>query len=254
MIGDNDAYLINDYLDHNLSEKEIGMFEQRLENDSNFRLAASEQYEINHRLDIHEKQQKIEEWQQVLAATKQQNIPKRSKVKQMWQFAWQLAALLLLFVGMYFLWPNTTSNVSQQLAIEYWDKTAKFNHGANIRDTSGLPVPIAKNAYAHYHRKHYTEALQELEQIPRPLKPREQMLKGACYFQLQQHENCIKYFEAIVNGNTPLKDEAHWYLALSYLQANEITTARTLLEVIVNKQSWNSDKAKDLLKQLATKP
>ena len=71
-----------------------------------------------------------------------------------------------------------------------------------------------------------------------------QLAIGICQLELEQFENASQTFTSV---NNPLyKDQAQWYMAMTFLKQSDLTSARTILELI-EKGDFNYEKAQDLL-------
>lgn len=76
-----------------------------------------------------------------------------------------------------------------------------------------------------------------------------QFFKGLCLQKLNRHQEAIAMFKPLSEGNSSLKNDSHWYIALSYLYEEEFTPCRTYLNKISKKSSKHKD-AQYLLNKL----
>ena len=105
-----------------------------------------------------------------------------------------------------------------------------------------------KSAYEAFDQKKYSKTLEILNELS-PETNEVILLKGATYFQQKDSEKAIENFQKI-DSQTSENDEAKWYLALSYLQKNDIENARPILESIIQKKTWQHQKADEILREL----
>lgn len=76
--------------------------------------------------------------------------------------------------------------------------------------------------------------------------PKEQQLKlyrGICYLEMNETAKAEQDFKDIILFNEELADQAEWYLALTYLKAENLNDAREYFTRIANKKNSYSEKA-----------
>jgi tetratricopeptide (TPR) repeat protein len=97
----------------------------------------------------------------------------------------------------------------------------------------------------------YAEALPLLQNL-RNAQPDNQVLQlyeGICYLEMNRNAEAMVVFQAIANGNSALKGEGVWYLALSHWKNGDITTCKQVLQQIqVGSDRYNQ--AQQLLSDL----
>lgn len=72
---------------------------------------------------------------------------------------------------------------------------------------------------------------------------------GICKMELDQLQEAQQIFQTFANADVSLKDYADWYLALSYLKADDTQSCQKVLQEITPNSSLY-DKAQELLKKL----
>ncbi len=105
-----------------------------------------------------------------------------------------------------------------------------------------------------YNNKEYDKALSKL----RPLLEQNnankslKMIAGNCHYNLAQTKEAILQFKEVADSNDLLFGEvAKWYLALAYLQREDISKARSILTELANSpQADHQKEAEALLKKL----
>ena len=74
---------------------------------------------------------------------------------------------------------------------------------------------------------------------------------GLCYYNLNQSQMAIEQFHAVnASRFSNFKEEAEWYLVLSYLQSKQIEKAKSLLDLIIANNGFYAAQAKVELKKI----
>jgi lipopolysaccharide biosynthesis regulator YciM len=77
------------------------------------------------------------------------------------------------------------------------------------------------------------------------------MLYGASNFEEKNYPIAEQSFTKVINNNNNLYiEEAHWYLALCYIQTNEQSKAVKQLTLIKNSESIYNKDARKILKRI----
>ncbi len=256
MINDNDFSLIESYLDGSLTGNDRISFEKRIRAEEELKESLSLMIEMDIVLHEFDKNQQIEEWKNIIAT---EPLPKPTIIRrlvdirhsQVGQYALSIAAMLLLFVAIYFLVPTST-NSPEQLANHYWSETAQFSY-SNVSRGENLETVVEdtlEDIYNLHKTGNYTATLKAIEALP-TLDEKTILLKGSCYYNTDQIDNAITIFQKIVTSpNNYSVDEAKWYLALSYLKKGKTEKAQKELQEIVDKKLWNNVSAGELLKEI----
>ena len=76
------------------------------------------------------------------------------------------------------------------------------------------------------------------------------LYKGMCYLELKQYSKAEQIFNSLQNSDTLDKNKAYWYLALTSLKQEDITSTKKTLQLIIANSYYNHQKAKQLLAKL----
>ncbi|MFK7908298.1 MAG: tol-pal system YbgF family protein [Chitinophagales bacterium] len=255
MINDSDFSLIESYLDGTLAKNDRASFEKRIRVEDELKESLSLMMEMDIVLEEFDKNQQIEEWKNIITT---EPLPQPTLIRrlstirhtQAGQYALSIAAMLLLFVAIYFLVPNP-ANSPQQLANHYWSETAQFSYSNISRgENSEVVENSLEDIYTLHKTGDYTATLKAIEALP-TLDEKAILLKGSCYYNTNQADKAILAFQEITaSPNNYSVDEAKWYLALSYLKKGDTKQAQKKLQEIVNQKLWNNVSASKLLKKI----
>lgn len=107
-----------------------------------------------------------------------------------------------------------------------------------------------------YNSGNYEEAVIEFDKILSSGVENESALfyEGVSFLSLGNGDKAESAFEKVINiGASKLKDQAEWYLALSYLLEEKKENAESLLTKIISEQNYYSSSASDLRSRLIAK-
>lgn len=106
----------------------------------------------------------------------------------------------------------------------------------------------AETAFA---QKDYARALSALDQVlaAEPDNIKAAFFRGICLLELDRSAEARQIFEVLAVGNSALREDAVWYVALSYLQENNPTECRNTLQKIAPGAA-HYEQAQQLLKKL----
>ena len=111
---------------------------------------------------------------------------------------------------------------------------------------------LLNEAISAYDQSDFTTAIQQFQIVQRLDKTQSvyTFYEGISLLGLQNAKAAIPILEKIKDDKDPKwREQSQWYLALAYLQNNEIDKAKDLLQDIQNGQ-FQYAKAQDLLEQL----
>lgn len=163
-----------------------------------------------------------------------------------------VAAILLLGIiawQMFAIDANYNQLTDEYLAVQYANNELRKGE---VVDLGELRV----KAITAYNNKAYQEAAQLRQQVAQTAEATEYdfFFLGLSYLYQQPavSDKAIEAFrQAIAHPQKELLEESEWHLALSYLKAGQLNDAKQLLQQIVDNQSWQDDKAEQLLKALS---
>lgn len=100
-------------------------------------------------------------------------------------------------------------------------------------------------------QKDYTMALQALEKVlaSEPDNLKAKFYQGICLLELRRTAEARAVFEPLATGKTALREDAVWYVGLSYLQDQNITACKTTLGSIEQEEAHYKE-AQEILKGL----
>lgn len=220
--------LIERYFREELSEEELALFNKRMQEDSSFAQAvelertivsaiqSKKETQLQHRLNkIHE-----EEIAKVSTTTKQ--LPRRRN----WLAAASVAALL--GIALFFLIPSSSPTPQELYATHY--QPPSFEIARTGQDLN----PLLDAAQKAYNQHEYKKTITPLETLlDSQYNEKYALVLGASYLATNQYEQALATFQQ-AQQQTNLKDDATWYLAMTYLKKGEIDLAKQALEKLRN--------------------
>ncbi|QHT69037.1 tetratricopeptide repeat protein [Rhodocytophaga rosea] len=251
------AELIDNYLSGRLNQEEKSAFEQRLSAET----ALAEQVALQRKITtglqtagrlnmlalLKEEDAKMPAYQpeeEATTATEAKTISFNPTSKQM--YYWAAAAVLLLMVPVFMLLRANESG--EKLADSYFH--AHENQWVSTDGDSSLSA----QAMEHYEEGKYAMALNIFEKMlgNNTAEAEVQFYKGNSYLALKKTQEAIQSFEAVLTmPANKYTEEAEWYLALSYVQADDEKQAKKILKGIMDNENHPYHKeAQDLMKKL----
>ena len=112
---------------------------------------------------------------------------------------------------------------------------------------------MLEHAIRSYKNQQYKKALAEFDVIlaKHANEVNAQFYSGLCYYHLGQNASAMKKFNTVLkNKETEFNEETNWYKALTFIQMNDNTAAKKLLNQIVKKEGFYKTKAEEKLKSL----
>ena len=107
------------------------------------------------------------------------------------------------------------------------------------------------DAETAFGQKDYARALAALEQVvtAEPNNVKAQLFQGICLLELDRAAEARAIFEPLSTGNSALREDAVWYVGLSYLKENNTTACKAALAKIAPGEAHYKD-AQQILKGL----
>ncbi len=223
-----DLEYINQYLRGELDERDRSLFEKRLKEDPAF----AEEVKLHQKVKEVVLDENTHRLDQVLKDIRREWERKPTATQPV--FAWlktpyRVAAAIVLIMAAgalayIALWPSHPS--SQELfSIYYQPSPLSLQRGLEN-------PPELEKAFGHYQKSEYNRALDYFEDpaVVTLSSIKVEFYKAHCYLNTGEIERSIKSFEEVIqHGDNVYMKPAHWYLALSYLKANDRDTAKKLL-------------------------
>jgi tetratricopeptide (TPR) repeat protein len=251
------AELIDNYLGGRLNQEEKSAFEQRISAET----ALAEQVALQRKITaglqsagrlsmlalLKEEDAKMPAYQpeeEVAPAAEAKTISFNPTSRQM--YYWAAAAVLLLMVPVFMLLRNNESG--EKLAGQY------FHPHENQWVSTDGDSSLSAQAMEHYEEGKYALALPILEKMlgNDTADAEVQFYKGNSHLALKHTKEAIQCFETVLGmPANKYTQEAEWYLALSYVQADDEKQAKKILKGILENQKHPYHKeAQDLMKKL----
>lgn len=222
--------LINKFLEKKLSENEIIEFKKLYNEDEKF------SYEVKNHLNMIAS----------IKAAEKISIEKSQKIRKInWNYIVGIAAILLIFITIGFIFFRNKNLTSSEIYSEYY-KPLESKENTMGEDFTEIKI---KEAFDYYNYEKYEIAVEVFEQIDDSLE-NYTIYTGICYLEIENFENAINKFKIVTESNSLMKNDAKWYLGLTYLKINKIEEAKRVFYEISNSSSQYSEKANEILEKL----
>lgn len=251
---------IEDYLDNLMNEVDKAAFEIAMQNDNALAKQVAIVKEINHTIGL---ESKFQDFQQTIKQLNQQHFQTKKTTKTTQspkeeviirsinsrrRFFAIAASLVILVVSAVLIW-----NVFKAETIDSTELFADNFEPYNIGQRGGNDdlTTVEKAAFENYTNGNYDVAIPNLEQLveTNPTKENYLLSLGSAYVSTRQTNKAIETFQKINNSSVNFQ-AAQWYLALTYLQNDEIEVAKKTLEKLSDGERTYNIKAKTLLENL----
>ncbi|MEN0051762.1 MAG: hypothetical protein AAF806_32150 [Bacteroidota bacterium] len=244
-----DYQLIQGFFEFELSEEERAMVEECMVNDPDFlrRMQVYQQME-----------QQVDSMGKVEQPTAKEVImqPKVAK-KTRWTTLRAAAAMLVLAIGLLFVFQLLNTEQPDVLAQQYWENSEKVTF-SNLRDAQvnqevDRSQLILIDASKTFEAERYEVAFEGLNDIlPDDVNYlRALLLKGQILFEQARYEDAIFHFQLILDAQQyDVKDAAYWFQALAYLKMKRVEEAKENLEYIIEQEYPMAERAEELLGEL----
>lgn len=115
----------------------------------------------------------------------------------------------------------------------------------------GDTQPARTEAESAFNQKDYARALAALDQLlaAEPDNPKASFYRGICLLELDRGAEARAVFEPLAAGNSALKEDATWYIALSYLKEQDKAACKSALMKIDTSSAHHAE-AREILKGL----
>ncbi|MEM9546887.1 MAG: CDC27 family protein [Bacteroidota bacterium] len=217
------AKVIFDYLQGNLSAAQEQVFEQRLESDDEF----LEEYMLIKQMYSHLRERndremytaKVEE-----LGTKYFNKKpgsSRFTIKNILLLV--IATLAILFIVWYILKPQKTEL--------YKDHAKHFALHLVMKSDVNEDAIASEESFNSGNYKNATIAIQKYLNA-NPMDTKARLALGICHLETENLQEAIEIFDEIRNGTSTLRDYGTWYAALYYVKLEEYEQANEMLDSI----------------------
>jgi len=150
------------------------------------------------------------------------------------------ASLTLLAAAIWFFNRPTTPTYAQYAS-----------HAPLSLTVMGATEQAKTEAEAAFGQKEYERALMALEQVlaSEPDNLKAKFYQGICLLELRRTAEARAIFEPLAAGQTALREDAVWYIGLSYLQEQNIAASKATFESILPGAAHYKE-AQEILKEL----
>ncbi len=241
-----DIELIEKYFNKTLSSQEVEQFDIRFKADAAFAAMVDDYKDIIQgvRLAAQEDfQRDVTTWETELKNQEQ-------TIRPLWwnPYLSIAAGLLILFVaGLYFFYPKDNNNTDQLF-------TAYFTPYEDVVSVRGDNQQITlSEALVFYNNGEYNKAADLFESYlkEQPNNASALLYKGISELTMNDADKAIRTFKKVTTLESIFKEQAEWYLTLSYLKAGDQQTTFTLAKKIADQPHHDyQTKASALMKQL----
>lgn len=226
-----------------LSLVEKNNFEQKLANDSTLKKEL-EAYQAAKEVGNYLAYLETKSLLQKIGTTRKKSTKWLTFVSKKWAFAAAISLLIGLASWYFYLQQNDTK---QKLATEYY-YALDFSE---VR-SGKTQETIFQTAMDAYHANKYQQTLRILNNLSVEKTTEAELLKGYCFFNLEQPKNAIIAFSFVIQQNdSRFKDNAQWQLALCHLMLGETDKATQILNTFtISTIPFYSNRAKELLPKI----
>ncbi len=151
---------------------------------------------------------------------------------------------------------NSDDNRAEKLFAEKFEFYPNMLTGATRSDTIDPSSAPLKEIMDKYDSKNYDAALEGinkyLQENPEYFKAK--FYRGLIYLKNRELTAAMADFEDVIKNNSQFKEEAEWYLSLSYIRAQRKDDAVKLLNEMKQNSRTQAAKAEDLLKHISEWP
>lgn len=263
-MSDNTELLIQieNYLNGNLSGKNLQDFEYKMETDPNFREEVLMHKEVNElftQMEIEETKEKAKalmrqkELKQPTIKATQATTPKHISSNNNDSNWMKIAAVTLLFLMpiLYFAPLFQQQPTLPQLAETHFQAPKNLDGVSITKSTNALNNTKATwlKANKSYQQKDYSLALTTLNNLSN--SDTLALAKGICFYKNKQIDKAITAFKEVVdNPKTSFETKASWYLALAYLKKEQDEKALPLLQKLKEEKVGFHQEAATLISQI----
>jgi tetratricopeptide (TPR) repeat protein len=185
-------------------------------------------------------QHTIEQWETAYAKPKSKFISMRA-----WA-AVGIAAIIILGIS-FLLWDQSSPPDSLALFKEYYQPYPNVVM-PTVRGVKEDSSQLSK-AYLLYDRGVFSEAAELFNTLPEK-NAAVYLYLGNCWLALGDHEKAIESFNRCIAFNDSFQSQAEWFLALSFLKANDQKKTEEVLQRIVGRKNSYSERSEILLSKL----
>jgi len=225
--------LINKYFEKSLTEKELAVFNQKLETEPEF----IAEFEFHKSVQTAIRSNERAELKSLLSSFEK---PKQKSI--WWQYAAAAIVVILAGVGI-FSYINSGSN-NEELYLAYY-QTYPNVVAPNVRGEN--ENTLKNEAFIAYDAEDYKEAIRLFSQIKN--EEFAVFYSAISYLELDENPNAIQILESgkFSDSLYPFETYRKWYLALAYLKTNQKDKGKKILMELAESENLQKEKAIELL-------
>ncbi len=238
-LTDQDIELIERYLDQDLHDQELSVFENRLRDDAAFNRAVEEFKLIFQGIKAEAQStliQDMQAWDQTLGDVNTVSAP--SKIRTLATKYWNYASAAVVLLAM-------VLRVNFGVMQHFVPAVDLLSYRSD--DTSSMLTMQEGLALGYYTNEQYRKAIKVFEEI----EPKNEVVwfyLGNCYLEKKKFKKALECFEQDILIDNPIyRHDAIWYSSLCYVALRQNKEAHRNLKIIEQSQGKNSERAKVLL-------
>ncbi len=238
---------IEEFIDGNLTEKELQELMILTESNPNFKKDVVFRAEVNDAL----RDKRYAELRKLLnersnnMASSSNKFWFQNELLKTWHLAAASFSLLLVVGGLWYILSNKPFS-TERLVTKYYKPAHPI---LQIRSAEMNTDDALKEAFSFYKQNDYTNALKYFNSLDNQITAK--FYSGVCYIELEQYNKAIDSFEYVISDRDNLfVEQAEWYLGLIYLMNNQKNQAIDQFEKISDSDSYYSNQAEEILKYL----
>jgi tetratricopeptide (TPR) repeat protein len=245
-----DRHIIQKYLDHDLSDKEMKRFEADLEVSSALQKDLGLYQEIDEALADSEVLNFRDQLRDLRKETKKNKGSSKVPIRftRPWHYAATAAIALILAIGLASVLDRPLTN--KDLLKKYYKpyEVALINRSGN----TDVEL-ILKQAEHYYLEGDFEQAVVYFEKVleEQPDQISTEFYTGISYYELKRYEDADASLSKVIEQNDNLYVEpAEWYLGLCYLAMNDNDRARRQFARIASSNHEKAEEAEKLLRKI----
>ena len=170
---------------------------------------------------------------------------KNSKSKSI--YYWLVAAVLILSVCIGAVWFSNNTDKSQNLFDAYFQHFELLETNATRGGFSQESLLFKSTNI--YSEREYSKAIELFRDAIDSTYQIENMYLGVSYLGNDNPRKAIEVFKKYIYSKGAFKNDANWYIALSYIKLNDFESAQMFLREVVDNENAGI-KASELMKKL----
>jgi hypothetical protein len=243
--------LIDNYFEKTLTKSEIKTFDQLKINNNDFR----EEFEFQQKIKAGLENNARQEIKKILINIEETIINERStpvaKLKP-YRIKWQYltAACMIIVLGISYIFNQEETTYNFQMFYETYPNVVE----PITRSEEDDHAKIEKTAFIAYENKNFKEADSLFNTLIDQHKEYILFYKGITKIELREYDSAQIYFENyLYSDGMQFRDQAKWYMALSYLVAGDTVNGKKYLERLKQNSGYKMEEVEKILNEIKSK-